>query len=80
VRICGRDLSTHQIMWKSEKLFVDVRTDTPEFQSTRSSHDPETGARKLAPVSGACVIGIIKESYYSRSRSSPSAAPLITTY
>jgi len=37
VRICGRGLPTHQIRWKSEKLFVDVRTDTPEFQSTRSS-------------------------------------------
>ena len=39
VRICG--LPTHQIRWKSEKLFVDVRTygrtDMPEFQSTRSS-------------------------------------------
>jgi len=41
VRICGRGLPTYQIRWKSEKLFVDVRTDgrmdTPEFQSTRSS-------------------------------------------
>jgi len=39
VRICGRGLPTHQIRWKSEKLFVDlIRTDgTPEFQSTRSS-------------------------------------------
>jgi len=27
VRIWGRDLPTHQIRWKSEKLFVDVRTD-----------------------------------------------------
>ena len=26
-RICGRGLPTHQIRWKSEKLFVDVRTD-----------------------------------------------------
>jgi len=26
VRICGRGLPTHQIRWKSEKLFVDVRT------------------------------------------------------
>ena len=26
VRICGRGLTTHQIRWKSEKLFVDVRT------------------------------------------------------
>ena len=24
---CGRGLPTHQIRWKSEKLFVDVRTD-----------------------------------------------------
>jgi len=49
VRIRGRGLPTHQFRWKSEKLFVDVmtdgrtdvrmdgRTDTPEFQSTRSS-------------------------------------------
>jgi len=27
VRICGRGLPTHQIIWKSEKLFMDVRTD-----------------------------------------------------
>ena len=27
VRICGRGLPTYQIRWKSEKLFVDVRTD-----------------------------------------------------
>ena len=27
VRICGRGLSTHQIRWKSEKLFVDVQMD-----------------------------------------------------
>ena len=27
VRICGRGLPTHQIRWKSEKIFVDVRTD-----------------------------------------------------
>jgi len=27
VRICGRGLPTQQIRWKSEKLFVDVRTD-----------------------------------------------------
>ena len=26
LRICGRGLPTHQIRWKSEKLFVDVRT------------------------------------------------------
>ena len=25
VRICGRGLPTHQIRWKAEKLFVDVR-------------------------------------------------------
>ena len=34
----SRSTHTHQIRRKSEKkLFVDVRTDTPEFQSTRSS-------------------------------------------
>jgi len=27
VRICGRGLPTYQIRWKSEKRFVDVRTD-----------------------------------------------------
>ena len=27
VRICGRGLPTHRIRWKSEKVFVDVRTD-----------------------------------------------------
>jgi len=27
VCICGRGLPTHEIRWKSEKLFVDVRTD-----------------------------------------------------
>jgi len=27
VHICGRGLPTHQIRWKLEKLFVDVRTD-----------------------------------------------------
>ena len=37
VCICGRGPPTHEIRWKSEKVFVDVRTDTPEFQSTRSS-------------------------------------------
>ena len=37
MHICGRGLPTHRIRWKSEKLFVDVRTDTPEFQCTRSS-------------------------------------------
>jgi len=37
VCICGRGLPTHQIRWKSEKLFVDVRTDGRQFQSTRSS-------------------------------------------
>ena len=26
VRICGGGLPTHQIRWKSEKLFVDLRT------------------------------------------------------
>jgi len=28
VRICGRDLPTHQIRWKSGKTFVDVRIRT----------------------------------------------------
>jgi len=27
VHICGQGLPTHQIRWKSEKLFVDVWTD-----------------------------------------------------
>jgi len=38
VRISGRGLATDQITLKSEKLFVDVRTDTPKFsKSIRSS-------------------------------------------
>ena len=37
VHICSRGLPIHQIRWKSEKLFMDVQMDTPEFQSTRSS-------------------------------------------
>jgi len=41
VCICGRGLAIHHSRLKSEKLFEDVRmdgqTDTPEFQSTRSS-------------------------------------------
>jgi len=41
VYISGQGLPMHQIRSKSEKLFVDVwtyrRTDTPEFQSIRSS-------------------------------------------
>ena len=38
VRICGRGLPTHtKLDGNRKKLFVDVRTDTPEFQSTRSS-------------------------------------------
>jgi len=47
VRICGRGLPTHQIRWKLEKFFVDVRTDTPEFQSTRSSVGDDL---KIAPL------------------------------
>ena len=27
MRICGQGAPTHEIRWKSEKLFVDVRTD-----------------------------------------------------
>jgi len=52
VRICGRRLPTHQIRWKSEKLFVDVhgrtdgRTDTRQFQSTRSSVDDDLKIKK----------------------------------
>ena len=56
VRICGRGIPTHEIRWKSEQLFVDVRTDgrtdgrtdTPEFQSTRSS--PRRWPKNLARV------------------------------
>ena len=39
IHISGRDVPTHQITAKSGKLFVDVRTHTPEFQSTRSPGD-----------------------------------------
>jgi len=34
VRICGRGLPTHQITWKSGKLFVDVRTDGHVYLSS----------------------------------------------
>jgi len=34
VRICGRGLPTHQIRWKSEKLFVVVRTDVRTYGRT----------------------------------------------
>ena len=43
MRISGRDLPIHQVRSKSDKLFVDVRTDgqtdtdTPKFQFIRSS-------------------------------------------
>jgi len=43
VHIIGRDLPTQEIRWKSEKLcgrmdcHMNGRTDTPEFQSTKSS-------------------------------------------
>ena len=40
VCISGQGLTTHQITWKSVKTFcgrTEGRTDTPEFQSTRSS-------------------------------------------
>ena len=46
VRTCGRGLPAHQIRWKSENfLWTYGRTDTPEFQSTRSSpgDDLKTG-------------------------------------
>jgi len=60
VCICGRGLSTHQITWKSEKLFVDVRTDgrtdtTSNSRSIRSSlGDDLIITRK--PRKGAAVI------------------------
>ena len=34
MRICGGGLPTHQIRWKSEKLFVDVRTDGRTYGRT----------------------------------------------
>jgi len=44
VRISGRGLPTYQISLKSEKLFVDGRTDdTPKLESTRSSNDLKFG-------------------------------------
>ena len=41
-RICGRDLPTHQIRWKSEKLFVDVRTDVRTYGRTDVRTDGHT--------------------------------------
>jgi len=39
VRTSGRDLPTHQIRWKLEKLFVDVRTDgRTHLSSNRLGH------------------------------------------
>jgi len=38
VRIRGRDLPTHQIRWKSEKLFVDVQTDAVYLSSNLLGH------------------------------------------
>jgi len=32
--ICGQGLPTHEIRWKSEKLFVDVRTDVRTYGHT----------------------------------------------
>jgi len=43
VRICGRGLPTHQIRWKSEKLFGDVRM----YGST----DGRTDRQTLVPIS-----------------------------
>ena len=53
VHICGRGLPTHQIRWKLEKLLVDVRTDTPEFQSTRSpvGDDLKMEAERITSIS-----------------------------
>ena len=40
VCICDRGLPTHQIRWKSEKLFVDVRTDVRTDGRTHLSSNP----------------------------------------
>jgi len=37
VCICGQGLPTHEIRWKSEKLFVDVRTDVRTYGRTHLS-------------------------------------------
>ena len=39
LRICGRGLLTHQIRWKSEKLFVDVRTDVRTYGLSNLRND-----------------------------------------
>jgi len=54
VRICDRGLPTHQIKWKSEKLFVDACTDerTPQLQSTRSSVGDDLRVETRHPMEG----------------------------
>ena len=57
VRICGRGLPTHQIRWKSEKLFVDVRTDGRTHLSSnllghRRGDDLKAKARSPLMTSG----------------------------
>jgi len=43
----GRGRPTHQIRLKSEKLFEDIRTDRPDFQSSRSSPGDDLKIQKI---------------------------------
>jgi len=71
VRICGRGLPTHEIRWKSEKLFVDVRTyrrtDTPEFNllGHRRGDDLKIGLRQA----------VVQVPYYGHQPSVLSSTP-----
>ena len=50
VRICGRGLHIDQIRWKSEKLFVDVRTDVRTYGRTHLNSNllgHRRGARRM---------------------------------
>ena len=54
VRICGRGLPTHQIRWKSEKLFVDVRTYlSSNLLGHRRGDDSKIGGRMCPFLRGA---------------------------
>jgi len=57
MRICGRGLPTHQIRWKSEKLFVDGRADVWTDGRTHLS------SNLLGHRRGDDLIKIVKQQY-----------------
>ena len=61
VRICGRGLSTHQIRSKSEKHFVDGRTDRPDFQFTTCRSSPGDDIIKIESVDKSSAVPEIGE-------------------